>query len=420
MSLAEDLAEVWNEAEARRGRRWAYPELDAASTALIVVGATRGLIQNVSQPQFAFARLTTLAETLRRAGGRVVWTRPDDRPAPRGLALAQGAGRSTARQDEFAEEAPRPAGDLVLRIRPPSVFYPGASFAPHLLREAGVTTLIFAGGLTHLEVESSVRDAVCAGFQCVVAADCCLDLSAEAHLGALKALHRSFADVRPAADLVTLLRRNFGMSAIDVDDAMEAASRAVAASAAALPLAPQAGKPAPQPPAQPLAPPLALPPAPAAALAPPAFAAAAPAAAPPASRAPLASRAPAPLAYPRSAAPAEPEPEPPADPFDFDEAGEGPSMEEILEAIRRSESFARAAQESRQAADSVDASPARGFQEVGPPPSGPQKAGIHARPAAPRGGGAFRSPGGKVDEPALRAYIPSRPSLASEPDPSKP
>ena len=235
MTISQELAEVWDEAEARRGRRWAYPELEARRVALVGVGLTRGLMEHAPRPQGALARLGALAETMRLVGGRVIWSRPDDHPAPPGLGMAQGAARATGLQNEFAPEAPRQEGDMNFRIRPPSLFYPGASHAPHLLRGMGVDTLIFAGGLTHLEVESSVRDAVCAGFQCVVAADSCLDRTPEAHVSALRSMHRSFADVRPTQEIVTLLRRNFGLNLSDVEEAAEEAMLALAASPAISP-----------------------------------------------------------------------------------------------------------------------------------------------------------------------------------------
>lgn len=333
MSVAEDLAAVWDEAEARRGRRWAYPELEGPRTALVVVGLTRGLLQQAPQPQGALARLEALAEILRRLGGRVLWARPDDRPAPPGLALTQGAGRSTAAQDEFAEAAPRKPGDLVLRIRPPSVFFPGACFAPHLLREAGIKRVIFAGGLTHLEVESSVRDAVSSGFECLVAADCCLDRAPEPHLASLRAMHRSFADVRSAQELVGLLRRSLGMSAEDADDMVEEAFLAVSASAAGIGAAPEIGggvraRSAPEPRPQPLRAPE-----------------------PPQAAEPPEEAATTPLGFFGGLETEErfmeerPRREAAPEAGEEDEGAAEPSMEEILEAIRRSEAFKRASED---------------------------------------------------------------------------
>ncbi len=359
MGVAEDLAEVWDEAEARRGRRWVYPELDAPATALIVVGLTRGLLQQAPRAQGALARIEALAEALRRLGGRVVWARPDDSPPPPGLALAQGAARPTAAQDEFAPEAPRRPGDLTIRARSPSLFYPGASFAPHVLRDAGISTLVFAGGLTHLEVESSLRDAVCAGFQCVVAADCCLDRAPEAHLASLRAMHRSFADVRATQDLLTLLRRNVGLSLLEVDDVNEEASRVAAASAADLPPAPALGLAEPS-----------------------RFAAVARAAAPAAR--------PEPRPEPRQASASAPREAEEPEEDDDDE----PSMEAILASIR--------------AAQGLGAE-----EEAGAEPAAP------AARAASKGGGEAPQ-ADAMDEAALRAYIPWRSPQASEPDPSKP
>ncbi|MDD2867040.1 cysteine hydrolase [Neomegalonema sp.] len=389
MSLAKDLAEVWDEAEARRGRRWACPELDAPATALVVVGLTRGLLQEAPHAQGALARIEALAAALRLVGGKALWARPDDSSVPPGLALAQGAARATAAQDEFAPGIPRRPGDFVVRARPPSLFFPGASLAPHLLRDAGISTLIFAGGLTHLEVESSLRDAVCAGFQCVVAADCCLDRTPEAHLASLRAMHRSFADVRPTHDLVTLLRRNIGLSLHEVDDVNEAAASAVAASASALPFAPALGTPEPRSP-DPMSP------EPGASERVGARIAAAWAKAPPPEPPP-----PAPAREARREAPPQQEPE---------DSAEEPSMEAILAEILESEEFRRV-------------SGARAPERAPPPELHPEPRPAEARPArrAPEPPGrAFGPQAGAMDEAAARAYIPLENFLASEPDPSKP
>ncbi len=401
-----DLAEVWDEAEARRGRRWAYPELDAPATALVVVGLTRGLLQQAPHAQGALARLGALAETLRLVGGRTLWARPDDSPVPPGLALTLGAARATAEQDEFAPEAPRRAGDLAVRARPPSLFYPGASLAPHLLRDAGISTLIFAGGLTHLEVESSLRDAVCAGFQCVVAADCCLDRAPEAHLASLRAMHRGFADVRPAQDLATLLRRNFGMSLHDVEDVNEAAASVVAASAAALPFAPQLGRPAEKSEAPALKGPeikaaeklgarIAAAWAGETPAAPPAAAPAERPARPQPALAPMAARAAGAAAAAVRTAPPPEEPQ--------EESDEEPSMEAILAAILESREFQRASEVL--AADRTEDS---------------EEAPAESREAPREARRAFGPQAGAMDEAAAAPYIPLENLLASEPDPSKP
>jgi len=79
------------------------------------------------------------------------------------------------------------------------------------LREAGATDLVFAGMMTHMCVDTTVRAAADLGFTCSLASDACAtrDLefggrrvgAAEVQLAYLAALDGSFAAVRPAREL---------------------------------------------------------------------------------------------------------------------------------------------------------------------------------------------------------------------------
>jgi nicotinamidase-related amidase len=79
------------------------------------------------------------------------------------------------------------------------------------LRAAGATKLTFAGMMTHMCVDTTVRAAADLGFSCALAADGCAtralqfggqSVDAEqVQLAYLAGLQGSFADVRPARDL---------------------------------------------------------------------------------------------------------------------------------------------------------------------------------------------------------------------------
>ena len=79
------------------------------------------------------------------------------------------------------------------------------------LRDAGATTLVFAGMMTHMCVDTTVRAAADLGWTCRLAHDACAtrDLQFGAHavaaadvqLAYLAALNGAFAAVRPAAEL---------------------------------------------------------------------------------------------------------------------------------------------------------------------------------------------------------------------------
>jgi nicotinamidase-related amidase len=79
------------------------------------------------------------------------------------------------------------------------------------LRSAGVTKVHFAGMMTHMCVDTTVRAAGDLGFQCALAADACAtrDLqyagqkiaAKEVHLAYLAGLNGLFASVKPTAEL---------------------------------------------------------------------------------------------------------------------------------------------------------------------------------------------------------------------------
>jgi nicotinamidase-related amidase len=80
------------------------------------------------------------------------------------------------------------------------------------LKELGVTQIVFAGMMTHMCVDTSVRAAADLGFECQLAHDACATrnlqfgdrqvAAADVQVAYLAALNGSFASVRPAAELV--------------------------------------------------------------------------------------------------------------------------------------------------------------------------------------------------------------------------
>ncbi len=82
---------------------------------------------------------------------------------------------------------------------------------PASLRELGATQLVFAGMMTHMCVDTTVRAAADLGFKCSLAHDACAtrDLrfgasqvsAADVQVAYLAALDGAFASVRPAAEL---------------------------------------------------------------------------------------------------------------------------------------------------------------------------------------------------------------------------
>ncbi len=89
----------------------------------------------------------------------------------------------------YAEVAPKD-GDVVVEKSTPSIFM-GTDFE-QMVRNRGITTIIFTGISTDIGIESSARDASNRGFYTVVASDCVSAMDKGAHECSLRALDRMF------------------------------------------------------------------------------------------------------------------------------------------------------------------------------------------------------------------------------------
>ncbi len=79
-------------------------------------------------------------------------------------------------------------GDVLLKKSTASIFI-GTNFE-NLMRNRGITTVIFTGIATEMGIESSARDASCRGFYPVVVSDCVSSMDREAHERSLKNLEK--------------------------------------------------------------------------------------------------------------------------------------------------------------------------------------------------------------------------------------
>lgn len=110
--------------------------------------------------------------------------------------------RGTREHAILDEIAPRP-GELVVNKTANSAF--NASDIDRLLRNLGVQTLIVTGVGTDVCVETTARDAVDRGYNCVVVEDACATLDEESHDAALLAFAKWFGKVAGTRDVIALL-----------------------------------------------------------------------------------------------------------------------------------------------------------------------------------------------------------------------
>jgi ureidoacrylate peracid hydrolase len=179
-------------------------ELDPRETAVIVVDMQQGFFGtggawnragvDVANTQAIVAPIARVLTGAREVGMPVIYATMDlDAPAPAGAApgywteerssrwVAAGEPREAmdlkaiqlapgvAESDILPELAPRPGETIIVKPRF-SAFY---DTSLHLiLKELGVSTLIFTGGTTSICVESTLRDAFFRDHRCLLLADC--------------------------------------------------------------------------------------------------------------------------------------------------------------------------------------------------------------------------------------------------------
>lgn len=105
---------------------------------------------------------------------------------------------------EFVPEVAPLDGDVLLPKKHPSAFF-GTPLVSYLI-DLGVDTLIVTGCTTSGCVRGSVVDAFAYNFKVVVPQDCVYDRSATSHAVNLFDMASKYADVAPAADVMTALQ----------------------------------------------------------------------------------------------------------------------------------------------------------------------------------------------------------------------
>ena len=98
-------------------------------------------------------------------------------------------------------------GDVRVRKKRYSAFFPGACSLPEQLRERGVDTVIITGTLTNVCCEASARDAMMGDFKTVMVSDANAARSDAEHLAALVTLVQFFADVRSTDEVLAMLSK---------------------------------------------------------------------------------------------------------------------------------------------------------------------------------------------------------------------
>ncbi|MEV0703677.1 isochorismatase family cysteine hydrolase [Saccharopolyspora sp. NPDC050389] len=200
--------------EARRGRRFAFPSLDPARTALVIIDMVpffvtgnpycRGIVPNISR----------LARTLRTTGGTVAWVLPavtertpkaEEFYGPKAAEVYRAAGGTGPLAQRLWREFTIHDDDVLVEKSAPSAFFPGRCPLPELLEQRGIDTVLIAGTVTNVCCESSARDASTLGLRVIMVADANAAGRDADHNATLHTIYRSFGDVRATAEVVAML-----------------------------------------------------------------------------------------------------------------------------------------------------------------------------------------------------------------------
>jgi nicotinamidase-related amidase len=200
--------------EARRGRRHAYGPADPVRTALVVVDVVAFFADESPYVRGIIPTIEETAGRLRAAGGLVAWVVPRVGPptdweigfyGPEVAARYAASGGAASPADRLAPGLDRHDGDVIVEKRLASALFPGSSELGAVLEEREIRRVWIAGTVTSVCCESTARDAAALGYEVVVLGDACADVTDAAHDASLRTVHRSFGDVRSAAEVLAEL-----------------------------------------------------------------------------------------------------------------------------------------------------------------------------------------------------------------------
>jgi len=195
---------------ARRGRLHAFPMLNAVKTALVVVDLDEASVHRLGDTTI-IPVVNKLATTVRAAGGQVAWvTTPISEPTANfkavfGESLAQSYAQEVDDDKVWRELKTKP-NDMYATKSGHSAFFPGKCNLHEQLQARGIISILITGLVTNVCCEASARDAAECGYQVTMVSDALWGHGFGLHEASLATFFRTYGDVRPANDVLKLLR----------------------------------------------------------------------------------------------------------------------------------------------------------------------------------------------------------------------
>lgn len=200
----------------RRGRMHAFPTLNPAKTALVVIDLDTGSVSHgeTKEIRVFVPRINLLAEVLREHGGTVAWvTTPITAPTKNFRAL-YGKTMTKMYEDEgqpggtghtIWHELDAQPDDLYATKKGASAFFPSKSNLHEQLKARGIESLLITGLVTNVCCESTARDACELEYEVTMVSDCMWGHKQGQHEATLATFYRNFGDVRPSDNVMGLL-----------------------------------------------------------------------------------------------------------------------------------------------------------------------------------------------------------------------
>jgi len=188
-----------------------------AHSCLVVWDVQNGLVDRIFNKEEYLLTMKGFVGTLRK-GMPVVYTRitPPPKPFQSSWALFSMMRRynisdpdklprfmAPGSKEREIPDAVKPAEQDILLDKPTANIFIGTNFE-NLMKNRGITTLIFTGIATEMGIETSARDASCRGFYPVVVSDCVSSSDQEAHERSLKNMDKLMI-VRSSAEIMKAL-----------------------------------------------------------------------------------------------------------------------------------------------------------------------------------------------------------------------
>lgn len=198
----------------RRGTLYAFPTLEPAKTALVVIDLDTGTGRDKPNVKLVAQNINLLASTLREHGGTVVWVTTPIQKATQNFRAVFGneatdnyerMGRPGGEATILWPELETDVMDIYTTKQGHSAFFPGKTTLHEQLQAKGIESVIIAGAVTNVCCEASARDAAELQYKVTMLSDALIGQSPDLDKTTLTTFFRCYGDVRPTKNAIELL-----------------------------------------------------------------------------------------------------------------------------------------------------------------------------------------------------------------------